>query len=101
MTDVKENNFKKDLKDTLLLNLRTDVKDWSMFSDLKNWHIKDWYILNTDDIEILRTDIHFTTSKTDILKTDLYAALIKEGYKRLIHSKIGSRTDLTKVLPNI
>ena len=58
-------------------------------------------MLNTDDIQILRTDTHFTTSKTDILKTDLYATLIKEGYKRLILSQIGARTDLIKVLPNM
>ena len=37
----------------------------------------------------------------DTLKIDLYSALCKDGYIRLMYIRFGPRTDLTKVFPNI
>ena len=91
----------KDLNDILFSNLKTDVKDWSILSDLKDWHIKDWYILNTCEKWILKTDTYFLTSTMDTLKIDLYYALGKDGYIRLMYIRFGPRTDLTKVFPII
>ena len=50
--DIKKSLFMKDLNDILFSNLRTDVKDWSIFFTLK----------------------------TDTWKTDLYLVQMKNGY---------------------
>ena len=50
---------------------------------------------------MLKTDPYLSTTKTDTLKKDLYSTMIKEGYKRLIQSESGPKTDLTKVFFNI
>ena len=91
----------RDWKDILFVNLITDVKDWSIFSDFKDWHIRDWCIINTNEGWIQETDPYLSTSKTDTVTIDTYSALIKDGYKRLTHIECGPRTDLTKVFLNI
>ena len=101
MADIKKSIFMKNLNDILFLNLRTDVKYWSIFSDFKDWHIKDWFIINTNDKWILKTDTYFLTSTMDTLKIDLYSAWGKHGYVRQMYITFGPRTDLTKIFPNI
>ena len=101
MTDIKKSIFMKDLNDILLSNLRTDVKDWYILSDLKDWHIKDWFIHNTKRKWILKTDTYFLTSTMDTLTIDLLSAFGKDGYIRLMYIRFDPRTDLTKVFPNI
>ena len=59
IADIKKSLFMKDLNDILFSNLRTDVEDWSILSNMKDRHIKDWFILNTNDKWILKTDTYF------------------------------------------
>ena len=49
MTDLKKGIFMRDLKDVLFVNHITDEKDWYIFSDFNDWHVRNWYIPNTDD----------------------------------------------------